>query len=83
MACNCKKNVNPKYLEDKDKIILTKSAFTNIKNFVARFLFGIIVSFVIIIGIVALGIYLITSICLGKEMSIRIPNYKKWFKKEK
>lgn len=83
MACNCKKNVNPKYIEDKDKIMPTKSVFTNIKNFVARFLFGIIVSFVIIIGIVALGVYLITSICLGKEMSIRIPNYKKWFKKEK
>lgn len=84
MACNCKKNVNNKYLTAEEKDENEIRELNGVEKFgyaLVQFLSGLLISTIVIVGLVPFLAYLIFCLCFGKEMGVRIPNFTKWFKK--
>lgn len=84
MGCNCKKNVNKKYLSDEEKFeneLRKLNGIEKVGNTIGQFFFGLIISSIVIIGLIPFLGYLIFCLCFGREMGVRIPNFRKWFKK--
>lgn len=85
MGCNCKTKPNAKYM-DNDEVsqLMPKEAngVEVIGNKILQFFFGLLISVILIIGLIPALLYIIFCVCTGKQMSARIPDFRKWFKKE-
>ena len=85
MACNCKKNVNTKYVDNKNfgyTELKRISGLTKMGNAVGQFFFGLLVALIMITALIPACCYIIFCLCTGKEMSARIPDFSKWLKKK-
>ena len=84
MGCNCKKNVNPKYMDNDELNQLSGHApniFENLGNLFVRMLIGLIIGIILIISLIPVTLYLVCCIWFGKQPTARISNYTKWLKK--
>lgn len=84
MGCNCKKNVNNKYLTDEEKLanqVKKLNGLEKIAKVVFQFIYGVIAIPIIIIAVSALLMYVIFSLLTGIQVTLRIPNFIKWFRK--
>lgn len=84
MACSCKKNVNDKYLTDDERLenkLKELNGIEKIGGVFLQFFFGLLVGAIIIIGLIPFCLYIIVSMCIGRTISVRIPNFFKWLKK--
>lgn len=85
MGCNCKKKINTKYVDNEEfgyTELKKISGFAKVGNAILQFLFGILISAIIIVGLIPACLYIIFSVCTGREMVARIPDTSKWFKKK-
>lgn len=80
MGCSCKQNVNTNYTDNK-KSETERGMLTKVVTAILQFLFGLLVSVIMIIGLFPLFGYIIFSVCTGRDMHVRIPNFIQWFKK--
>lgn len=83
MGCNCKKNINKKYIEGELDFeeAYKISGFSKVVNAIFQFFFGLLISAILIVGIIPMLLYVIFSVCTGTNMSFKIPNLTKWLKK--
>lgn len=84
MACSCKKNVNNKYLTEEEQLENKPRKLNGIEKvgkIIGQFFFGLLISAIIISMLIPFCLYMIVCICIGKDMSVRIPNFTKWLKK--
>lgn len=86
MGCNCKKKPNTKYVDNEEfgyTELRKVSMFAKMGNAIAQFFFGLLVAFIIIVGLMPACLYIIFCLCTGKEMIARIPDLSKWGKRKK
>lgn len=85
MGCNCKKKANTKYVDNEEfgyTELKKISGFAKMGSIALQFLFGLLIAAIIIVGLIPACIYIIFSVCTGREMVARIPDPSKWFKKK-
>lgn len=84
MGCSCKKNVNEKYLTDEEKLenkLKELNGVEKVGGVFLQFLFGLLVGAIIILGLIPFCLYMIICMCIGKTISVRIPNFFKYGEK--
>ena len=85
MGCNCKKKPNTKYVDNEEfgyTELKKVSAFSKMGNVIAQFFFGLLIAAIIIAGLIPACLYIIFSVCTGRQMVARIPDFNKWLKKK-
>lgn len=78
MGCNCKKNVNKKYVDQDElgqTLIEEASMLAKTGNFFMKIFFGLLIAVILLGAILPAFVYIIIRVCLGKELKInlRIP----------
>lgn len=85
MGCACNKKPNSKYMAEDEVsqlLPLYRSGMEKIGTGIGQFLFGLLISVIIIVGFIPVLAYVAFCLCFGKQPSFRIPNFMKYMKKE-
>ena len=83
MGCTCKKKVNSKYLDTEEQEEKKLNGLQKVLMVIGQFLFGILITCIIVIGLVPFLIIVMIHVCTGKKLSFRIPDLTKLLQKAK
>lgn len=83
MGCACKKKVNSKYLDTEEQEEKELNGLQKVLMIIGQFLFGILITCIIAIGLVPFLAIVMIHVCTGKKMNFKIPDLTKLSQKTK